>query len=74
MEGIVILAIVIGVPILLAVRAIRDDRLGRDDVNPGNPNQAPRLPVMPTHGPGWGPPGQDFIDDKTGDAGVRPRE
>ena len=73
MEGLLILAIVIGGPILLAMRAIRDARLGRDMLDPMAPSQAPRPPVMPTHGRGWAPPGSDFIDDPTGDAGARPR-
>jgi len=72
MEGLVILAIIAAWPTVIVIRAIRDARRRRDDFDPTN--QAPRLPVVPAQKYGYGGPGLDFIDDRTGDAGVRPRE
>jgi hypothetical protein len=73
-EGLVILALIIILPTLIAIRAIQDARRGRDDFDPTGRSQGPRLPAMPGPKSGYGGPGLDFIDDKTGDAGVRPRE
>ncbi len=72
MEGIVIAAIGIGVIVALAVMARNKVGVG-DAADIEAQADIPRRPVSPGGGPGWGGPGQDFIDDKTGDAGVRPR-
>lgn len=72
MEGIVIVAILIGVVAGLAVMARNKVGVG-DASDIAAQRDIPRRPVSPGSGPGWGGPGQDFLDDKPGDAGVRAR-
>lgn len=72
MEGIAILAILIGVVVALAVMARNKVGVG-DASDIEAQGDIPRRPVSLGLGPRWGGPGQDFLDDKTGDAGTRPR-
>ena len=70
MEGLAILAIVVGAIVLFAYLARGKAGLGShsDIAAQGN---IPRRPV--SGGPHMGGPGNDLLDDRTGDAGAHPR-
>ena len=73
MEGIVILALIGGAIGFLAYRA--RDKVGYRDLATDLRGEAdlPRRPVSPGFSTRLNNPGTDLLDDRTGDAGARPR-
>jgi hypothetical protein len=72
MEGIVTLALIAGVILFLAFRARGNVGYGDRASDVRGQGDLPRRPV--SGGYHVGQVGSDLLDDRTGDAGVRPRE
>ena len=73
MEVIVILGIMVGAVVGLAYMA--RNKVGRGEASDiAAEKDLPRRPVNPGLERIPGGPGNDMLDDRTGDAGVRPRE
>jgi hypothetical protein len=72
MEGLVIVAIVVGAVGFLAYRARGKVGLG-GHADIAAQKDIPRRPASGGLGARLGGPGNDLLDDRTGDAGARPR-